>query len=218
MRRDPRGRDAAPGADPGTRWAEYLAGRSLRATRPRRLILEAVGRREGPFGAEALRLRMHLTAAGPAAPPGLPPLRHGAGDPGPRSRPRPPGRHPRGLLRPGGDLGPRAGSLLGLLLRRPPGGLGFYRQVVIQASLTPIFRIIRLTHSGGDPMVPPFSFIPLRTCSWVWGRRTHLAAHRWLGTGKGVASESPASGIDSTRNSPDHISAGRRAVRAGDPG
>jgi len=46
--------------DSGTRsqWSEYLANRKLRATLPRRLILEAVAESTGHFDAESLRLRL----------------------------------------------------------------------------------------------------------------------------------------------------------------
>jgi Fur family transcriptional regulator, ferric uptake regulator len=57
MTRD-RSRDPAPVRNSGARWTEYLVARKLRATRPRRQILEAVARAEGPFGAEAIRLRL----------------------------------------------------------------------------------------------------------------------------------------------------------------
>jgi len=46
------------GTDPRSRWAEYLSGRKLRATLPRRQILDAVAQSTGHFDAESLRLRL----------------------------------------------------------------------------------------------------------------------------------------------------------------
>jgi Fur family ferric uptake transcriptional regulator len=40
------------------RWAEYLAARKLRATLPRRQILDAIAASSGHFDAETLRLRL----------------------------------------------------------------------------------------------------------------------------------------------------------------
>ena len=45
-------------ADPRRRWTEFLAARKLRATLPRRQILDAVAQSQGHFDAEALRLRL----------------------------------------------------------------------------------------------------------------------------------------------------------------
>lgn len=49
----------APGrADPRSRWDAFLAHRKLRATLPRRQILDAVTQSSGHFDAETLRLRL----------------------------------------------------------------------------------------------------------------------------------------------------------------
>jgi Fur family ferric uptake transcriptional regulator len=44
--------------DPGRRWAEFLSTHRLRATLPRRLILESIAQAPGHFDAETLRLRL----------------------------------------------------------------------------------------------------------------------------------------------------------------
>lgn len=45
-------------SDPRARWAEYLGRQKLRATLPRRQILDAVAQTTSPFDAETLRLRL----------------------------------------------------------------------------------------------------------------------------------------------------------------
>jgi Fe2+ or Zn2+ uptake regulation protein len=45
-------------ADPRARWADYLAAQKLRATLPRRQILDSVTLSTGHFDAETLRLRL----------------------------------------------------------------------------------------------------------------------------------------------------------------
>jgi Fur family ferric uptake transcriptional regulator len=49
---------AEPDSEPRRRWTEFLAARKLRATLPRRQILETIAQLPGPFDAEALRLRL----------------------------------------------------------------------------------------------------------------------------------------------------------------
>jgi Fur family ferric uptake transcriptional regulator len=44
--------------DPRARWAEFLASKKMRATLPRRQILDAVAQSAGHFDAETLRLRL----------------------------------------------------------------------------------------------------------------------------------------------------------------